>query len=295
VIRALALSAAAGLAALTPVAVNGSPPTTDPGSATTVEAPGDAAAPDPGIGEQVELEGTPEFERKLAELAFALYLGNELDVDAGTYSCTEPLSLVVGETITCFTLIGSERVVVAVTELTGTSGAYEFEIVSDHQVGSTGAATTTSAVRSSTTTLPTPILVTTSAPLSPADAGLLSFGAQINANSADLVDNLISGGDGIVESAEYSWDGQSATVVLEATLSPTYTNGLDTAAWIIARDRAMDLWDRDSPFRVSGATIRPSLEITVDDVRYVSDFDLCVQVADQTIAMADWLTESRPD
>jgi hypothetical protein len=56
----------------------------------------------------------------------------------------------------------------------------------------------------------------------------------------------------------------------------------------------MDLWDRDSPFRVSGATIRPSLEITVDDVRYVSDFDLCVQVADQTIAMADWLTESRP-
>jgi hypothetical protein len=35
--------------------------------------------------------------------------------------------------------------------------------------------------------------------------------------------------------------------------------------------------------------------MTVEDARGVSDFDLCVQLADQTIAMADWLTKSRPD
>ena len=122
---------------------------------------------------------------------------------------------------------------------------------------------------------------------------LFAYGELINAESEDLVANLISGDDGVVESAEYSWDGPSATVILSATLSPTYTNSVDTAAWIIARDRAMDLWNRQSPFRAEGTTIRPSLDITVNDVRYVSDFDLCVQVADQTIAMTDWVAQSR--
>ena len=76
-------------------------------------------------------------------------------------------------------------------------------------------------------------------------------------------------------------------------MSPTYTNSLDTAAWIIARDRALDLWSRESPFRAEGISIRPSLEVTVDDVLFVSDYELCVQVADQTIAMTDWIAQSR--
>ena len=80
---------------------------------------------------------------------------------------------------------------------------------------------------------------------------------------------------------------------MSATLSPTYNAGVDTAAWIIARDRATDLWDRRSPFRAEGATIRPGLEVTIDDARFVSNFDLAVRLADQTIAMTDWLTESR--
>ena len=66
-------------------------------------------------------------------------------------------------------------------------------------------------------------------------------------------------------------------MAVSSTLAPTSANGLDTAAWIIARDRAMDLWNRESPFRAEGTTIRPSLEVTVDGVRFVSDFDLCVQ------------------
>ena len=131
------------------------------------------------------------------------------------------------------------------------------------------------------------------AQLSQADRDLLAYGDLINQDSEELVANLISGDDGVVESAEYSWDAATATVILSATLSPTYTNSLDTAAWIIARDRALDLWSRESPFRAEGISIRPSLEVTVNDVRYVSDFDLCVQVADQTIAMTDWVAQSR--
>ena len=197
------------LASLLLAAPGGSPPGTETISGTTEPAPGETT--EPGIDERVEQAGNPEFERKLAELAFALFLGNELDVDAGTYSCSEPSSLAVGETITCFTLIGSDRVVVAVTELTGTSGVYEFELVSDHQIDTTEVTTTTvpptSAVsRATTTILPTPIIVTTVAQLSQADRDLLAYGDLINQDSQELVTNLISGDDGVVERAEYSWD-----------------------------------------------------------------------------------------
>jgi hypothetical protein len=54
----------------------------------------------------------------------------------------------------------------------------------------------------------------------------------------------------------------------------------------------MDLWHRDSPFRAEAATIRPSLEIVVNEARYVSDFTLCLRVADQTIVMDDWVRAS---
>jgi hypothetical protein len=280
VIGSLALwSGAAGLAAVLPTAaLDSSPPSTDPATETTADAPA----------------GNPEFERNLAELAFALFLGSELDVNAGTYSCTEPTSASVGETITCFTLIGSERVVVAVTELTGISGIYEFVVISDHHIDPVdSAAPSTDPPHANVTTLPVPVLVTTTAPLSLADAAILALGEQINENQDDLVQTLMATEDGVVQEAAYSWDPESATVSVSATLSPTYNAGIDTAAWIIARDRAMDLWDRQSPFRAEGATIRPELEITIDDAHFVSDFDLAVRLADQTIAMTDWLAESR--
>ncbi len=145
VIRSLASSSAVVLAGLL-LPPDSSPPSTEPGSETTEgESIGDSTVPATDAEELVEQGGSPEFERKLAELAFALFLGNELDVDAGTYSCTEPSSLAVGETITCFTLIGSNRVVVATTELTGTSGVYEFEIISDHPIDPAESTTTVGA------------------------------------------------------------------------------------------------------------------------------------------------------
>jgi hypothetical protein len=294
VIRTVALSAVSVAGALALVAPASSPPTSEPSSGTTDEPPSDAAVPAPGTGEQVEVEGSPEFERKLAELAFALYLGNELDVEPGSSSCTEPSSLDVGESITCFTLIGSERVIVARTELSGTSGVYDFELVSDHQVTSadtTPAASSTTGP-SSTTTLPTPVIVTTTGPLTSADRELLAHGEQINEDADALVATLLGEEDSVIASAEYSWDATTTTVVLTVTLGPTYENSASTMAWILSRDRAMDLWDRATPFRAETATIRPGLVVTVDGTRFVSDFDLCVQLADQTIAMRDWIAAS---
>jgi hypothetical protein len=281
VIGSLALlSGAAGLTGVMPTAaLDSNPPITDPATETAGEAPA----------------GNPEFERNLAELAFALFLGSELDVNAGTYSCTEPASAAAGETITCFTLIGSERVVVAVTELTGISGIYEFVIISDHHIDPVDSAvpSTELSTNAGATTLPVPVLVTTTAPLSLTDAAILALGEQINDDSEDLVKTLMADDDNFIEQADYAWDPLSATVTVSATLSRSYAAGVDTAAWIIARDRAMDLWDRQSPFRSEAATIRPSLEVTVDDARFVSDLDLAARLADQTITMMDWLAESR--
>jgi hypothetical protein len=287
VVRGVALSSAT--AAWLAFSVSPSaPPSTEP--------PTDAAA-EPGAAEQPQLEGTPDFERKLAELAFALYLGTELDIESGRYSCTQPSSLEVGETIVCFTLVDSDRVVVARTELTDMPGVYEFELVSD-QLIQPGAATTsttsttTSSTPATTTSLPPVFIVTTTAAPTPADTELLAFGDSINAEAQDFVDNLTAGDEDLIESATYSWDPATATVSLDVAFAPSYAYPLDTAAWIFARDRAMDLWNRDSPFRAEGATIRPSLEIVVNDARYVSDFNLCLRVADQTIAIDDWVRAS---
>jgi len=134
--------------------------------------------------------------------------------------------------------------------------------------------------------------VTTTAAPTPADTELLAFGDSINAEAQDFVDNLTAGDEDLIESATYSWDSATATVSLGVAFAPSYAYPLDTAAWILARDRAMDLWNRDSPFRAEGATIRPSLEIVVNDARYVSDFNLCLRVADQTIAIDDWVRAS---
>jgi hypothetical protein len=273
-------------------------PPSEPTSATSSEAPYDAE-PAPGLGEQPQLEGTPDFERKLAELAFVLYLGTELDIESGRYSCTEPSSLEVGESIVCFTLVGTDRVVVARTELRDTPGVYEFELVSDQQIQPGDATTTTSTTTTtppttpaSTTSLPPVFIVTTTAAPTPADSELLAFGDSINADAQDFVDNLAAGDEDLIQSATYSWDPATATVLLDVTFAPSYSYPIDTAAWIFARDRAMDLWNRDSPFRAEGSTIRPSLEIVINDSRYVSDFNLCLRVADQTIAMADWVRAS---
>jgi hypothetical protein len=55
----------------------------------------------------------------------------------------------------------------------------------------------------------------------------------------------------------------------------------------------MELWSRESPFRAAGTTVRPRLVVTVDDAEFISDFDLSVELADQTIGMDDWIAASR--
>jgi hypothetical protein len=306
VVRTVLTAAAAGaLVSLAAMAPDTTSPASAPPTSESIEddeserseAPAEADGPAPAV------ERDPQGERQLAEFAFGLFLSSELEVRSGSFSCTEPPSLDVGESVTCFALIDDERVIVAVTGLPEIEGAYEFDIFSDHAIraadSTTTAATattssTTTSVDTSTTALPQPILVTT-APLSQADRDVLAYAEQqINQSSQTFIDNVIASSGGMVTAvSEYSWDPVTATVTFDITLSQDFASSIDTAAWITVRDRSMELWHRDSPFRLPGATIKPSLIILVSGYRYVSDFDLCVQVADQTISGDDWLAAAR--
>lgn len=296
VMRSVLLATAACALAAIPLTVDaeatvGDEPEAEPESASSTEPPDQP----PQSSEAEEQIGDPAFERKLAELAFALYLGSELDVDAGSYSCTEPPTLEVGEIVTCFTLIGDERVIVAEAVLSGTSGVYEFEVISDFSVDSGEPTPSTSTTVATTTTqLPVPFIVTTIAPLSAADEALLAYAARINQSSEDFAENVISSGQGVVSAVDYEWNEPTAQVEISVTLDTSYeSDAVDVAAFVVARGQALELWARESPFRAEGTTIRPSLLVAVNDVSYVSDYDLCVSLADQTISMDDWIGRSR--
>ena len=49
------------------------------------------------------------------------------------------------------------------------------------------------------------------------------------------------------------------------------------------------LWEETAPTREADATIRPRLEVTVDDVLYGTPYDVMVEVADYTITSDEWL------
>jgi hypothetical protein len=276
------------------------PASTEPADTEMVDTESSGTDPSDTESEEPALEGSPAFERRLAEVAFALFLSLDLGVESGSYSCTEPPSLEVGEPIVCFTLIGGERVIIAETEVSASSGVFDFVVVSDYAIDltdTTSTSTSTTTTSSPTTTaLPQPVLITTAPQPNPADQALLAYGEQINANATTFADNLISSAEGFVtEVNEYAWDPDTSTVTLDITLSESWGSDFDVGAWIIVRNLAMEFWNRDSPFRAEGTTIRPSLEIVVNDSRYVSSFDLTVEVADQTIAMTDWVEQARAE
>ena len=74
------------------------------------------------------------FERQLAEWSFGTFLAIDVGVDPGTFTCTEPATMNVGEPVTCFALVADERVIVATTTVSGASGIYEFSVIGDYLV-----------------------------------------------------------------------------------------------------------------------------------------------------------------
>ena len=65
--------------------------------------------------------------------------------------------------------------------------------------------------------------------------------------------------------------------------------GVRDAVAFFVTDVMAYLWMESEPTREADATIRPRLEVTVDDVIYGTPFDVMVEVADYAITQDEWL------
>lgn len=248
-------------------------------------APADTDAAPTAPPDTLPDEGTTAFERQLAEWSFGTFLTTELGVDPGTFTCTEPPTMEADQTVTCFTLLDEGRVIVATTTVSGASGVFDFLIVADYiLVGET--TTTVPANTVTPTTFP-------SADVTEANVAILLYGDSMNAVAQNEIASVINAADGTVIAVNrWAWDPTSASFTVDLTMTPELNLDPDVSAWVTVTNLSAH-WGRGQPFREPAATIRPTLIIVISGQRYVSSWELAGQVADQTIAMDDWVAAAR--
>jgi len=236
-----------------------SPPTTpddaDADAATSQEVPA-APALNPGIG-----VGTTAFERQLAEIGFATFVTVELGLDVGRYACTEPRSVEPPSPIECFTIIDGERVIVAETEASDGTGRFSFDVVSDQDVGGH----------------------------SDADAAVVDYGEEINRVADEYTDDYLAADPRITAISTFHFDPDTAVLTLELTVADGVEFPPEVVAWVNTREFARAHWKPGSPWRAEEARLQPAFTIVVNGERFVSDFDVMVDVADEDISEQAWV------
>jgi hypothetical protein len=215
-----------------------------------------AAPPlNPGIG-----VGTTAFERQLAEVSFATFVTVDLGLEAGQYACTQPRSVEPPTPIQCFTIIDEERVVVAQTEASNGTGRYQFQVVSNQEVGAR----------------------------SEEDAAVLAHGEEINAAADEFREQYEAADPRITSIDTFRFDADTVILTLDLTLADDAGFPPDVVAWVNTRNFARAHWATDAGFRTEGATLRPGFTIVVNGNAFVSDFSLMVEVADEDISQDNW-------
>lgn len=240
--------------------------------------------------------GDTSFERQLAEWSFGTFLAIDVGVDPGTFTCTEPSTMEVGESVTCFAIVADERVIVATTTASGASGIFEFSVIGDYLVADEPAPTVPNEVTTTPVSPSTQPLTPTTfsrADTTEANVAVLLQGDSINQIAPNEIAAMLNASDGSVIAVNaWRWNGASGTFTVDFTLNPASDIDPDVAAWIAATNLSMH-WGRGQAFREPAATIRPILLIVVSGRRYESSWDLTAQVADQTVGREDWLAAAR--
>jgi hypothetical protein len=271
---AAAVLVAAGLVMAAPPVKAAPPDSTEPPGEGPADAPGGHPADQAGESDAALDDGaSTDFERRLAEVDFAIFLSTDMAMDSGTFSCSEPPSLERGTAITCFTIINGDRLLVATTTVSAGTAEYDFEIIADMTLGASPAGTG-----------PTGTL----APPSAADAAVLANGQAINDSSAAFVAQYLTD-PRIAAVPVYAFDPATGTLTLELSLAPGSGIDADALAWANAQTFAQHQWAAGQPFRTDGATVRPSFVLVVDGAGYPSSFDVMAGIADGMITMDQWL------
>ncbi len=269
-----------------------------------------AAVPAPDAPPDTEpSDGDTSFERQLAEWSFGTFLALDVGVDPGTFTCTEPANMDLGEPVTCFAIVGDERVIVATTRVSGLSGIFDFMVIGDYLVTDPPASTipvplttapsTNAAVTINPTTSPSPSIAPqptttfSSQDVTQANVAVLLQGDTLNQIAQNEIAAMLNAADGSVIAVNaWRWAAASGMFTVDFTLNPAPNIEPDVAAWIAATNLSVH-WSRGQAFREPAATIRPVLVIVVDGLRYVSGWELASQVADQAIGQDDWLAAAR--
>ncbi|CAN5521046.1 hypothetical protein BH24ACT5_BH24ACT5_00200 [soil metagenome] len=224
------------------------------------------------------------FERELAELSFALHLTIDLGLPVGDYACTEPPASTPGNVMTCYTLIDGDHLVVALTTSSGGTGVHEFETLSDISLSGDGPDDQTTA-----TSEPGTDALPDQAELA-ADALIMGHGNDINRGAAGVVSELLNDAEGEISVVNtYAWNPVTAIVTFDVLLDPKADTLRTDFAFGVAGVFANQSWGRGKPFRITGATVAPSLVLVVDGRRFVSDYDTMVLLADRGITQPDWV------
>ena len=85
-----------------------------------------------------------------------------------------------------------------------------------------------------------------------------------------------------------AYHAPTSTVQVMVTTDATDPGIRDGVAFFVT-DVMAYLWMESEPTREADATIRPRLEVTVDDVIYGTPFEVMVEVADYTMTQDEWL------
>jgi len=251
------------------------PPDTSPATSTAVEE-GDLAAA-PGAGQT-----DTEFERRLAELSFAEFLGVATGTNTNLYACAEPESVADGTPILCFAALGEPdeggiEVLVAETVVSGGSGMFSFEFVD-----------TAPPPSSAPSTEPATVSVPVGDVATAANLAVLAAGREIDAGAEAFVEQYLA--DPRIASVEqYDFDATAALLTLSVTLASDVSFTPEDLAWGNTAAFAERYWSAGAPLRAAGATVLPGFAIVVDGAAYTSDFATMTAIADGAVTRTEWL------
>jgi hypothetical protein len=231
---------------------------------------------------------------RLAEAQFLIYLLTNTDLRPTDITCSQPPTQDAAGDMLCFALVDGRQTIAALATLES-PGVYSFTAItkSDAPVAATTTATTTPPPP----TLPpipsgTPTTAPTTGgqtPTSDPDQAILDAVAHATTTEAAATTEVLLGYlDELTSVDSYSYDEPTSTLQVRATSSTTDPARRDEMAWSIT-DTMAYLWETSTPLRDPNATIRPRLEVILDDEIYGTPYDVMVRIADYDIEFSEWL------
>jgi hypothetical protein len=233
---------------------------------------------------------------RVAEAQFLIYLLTNTDLRPTDITCTQPPTQDAAGDMLCFALVDGRETIAALATLES-PGVYSFTAISKSDTPVTATTATTTPPPPTLPPVPTgtptdPSTTPTTAgqsPTSDPDQAILDAVAQATTTESSATTEVLLSYLGELASVDsYSYHEPTSTLQIRATSSTTDPARRDEMAWSIT-DTMAYLWETSMPLRDPNATIRPRLEVILDEEIYGTPYDVMVRIADYDIEFSEWL------